>query len=96
MASPFAKKCASPGGAQVQIISRLEAYAGSCSAPAGEMAGEFTLLHAKIPLDFSDDRAIVRLLRGNKANRVREQITLSTREQIFLRWQREANAAQFN
>jgi hypothetical protein len=29
----------------------------------------------QIPRDFFDDRAIVRLLRGNKANRVREQIT---------------------
>ena len=55
---------------------------------AGGIADVFALLHAHIPLDFFDGRVIVRALRGNKADCVREQITISTREQITSSTQR--------
>jgi len=45
-------------------------------ALAGEMADDFALLHwAETTRSFSMIQAMVRMLRGNKANRAREQIT---------------------
>jgi hypothetical protein len=43
----------------------------------------FTLLHAQIALEFSGDRAIVRLLSGNKANPCGSRLPYRRGEQII-------------
>jgi len=71
-----AQRLASADGTQAGILCLLDAVRGSCSVAswARWLMNSLCCMRRNRSI-FSDDEAIVRVLRGNKANRAREQIT---------------------